>query len=158
MWQFLGVIIMGGIYKRGRMWHLDYSVMGRRVRRTAGPSKKIAELALEDAEVKAAKGEYGFARKDIAIDKFFEKFHDYTRAIGGRGSSPLLIGTYCYDSETDAGCTIIEPAVPPPLLRRDDIHQEIIVPVHRAVWARIHIPHKRSGHDRVHRIVGGENG
>jgi len=71
---------MGRVYKRGGTWYIDYSVKGRRVRKRVGSSKKIAQLALQDAEVKAARGEYGFDQKDIAVDAFFEKFLEYSRA------------------------------------------------------------------------------
>jgi integrase len=70
---------MGRIYKRGRSWYIDLSVKGRRIRRRVGPSKEIAKLALKDAEVKAARDEYGFAKNDIAIEKFLEKFLEYSR-------------------------------------------------------------------------------
>lgn len=70
---------MGIIYKRGKVWYLDIRVSGRRVRKRVGSSKRIAELALQDAEVKAARDEFGFTRNDITLDKFFEQFLDYSR-------------------------------------------------------------------------------
>ncbi len=70
---------MGNIYKRGKIWYLDIRVKGRRVRKRVGTSKKIAELALRDAEVKVAREEFGFSRNDISLDKFFEQFQDYSR-------------------------------------------------------------------------------
>ncbi|MCK4573061.1 MAG: site-specific integrase [candidate division Zixibacteria bacterium] len=71
---------MGSIYKRGRNWYIDVRVKGRRIRKRVGPSKDIAKLALKDAEVKAARDEFGFAKDDISIDKFIERFLDYSRA------------------------------------------------------------------------------
>jgi len=44
-----------------------------------GSSKEIATLALRDAEVKAARDEFGFTRNDIAIDKFFDLYLEYSR-------------------------------------------------------------------------------
>ncbi|MHC4707723.1 MAG: tyrosine-type recombinase/integrase [Planctomycetota bacterium] len=70
---------MARIFKRGRIWYLDVRVKGRRIRRRVGPSKKIAELALRDAEVKIAKDEFGFTKQDIAIDKLIERFLEYNR-------------------------------------------------------------------------------
>ena len=70
---------MGSIFKRGKIWYLDLKVSGRRIRKRIGSSKKIALLALQDAEVKAARKEFGFADKDIAIDKFIEQYFDYSR-------------------------------------------------------------------------------
>ncbi len=70
---------MARIYKRGRNWYLDISVKGRRIRKRLGPSKDVAKLALKDAEVKAARDEFGFIQNDIAIEKFLEKFLEYSR-------------------------------------------------------------------------------
>ena len=70
---------MGNVYKRGKIWYLDVRYKGRRVRKRVGTSKKIAELALKDAEVHVAKDEFGFAQNDIAADKFFDEFLDYSR-------------------------------------------------------------------------------
>ena len=71
---------MGTIYKRGRVWYLDVYAGGRRIRKRVGPSKKIAELALKDAEVKIVRDEFGFARNDISIEAFMEKFMEYSQA------------------------------------------------------------------------------
>ena len=71
---------MGSIYKRGKSWYIDVRVKGRRIRKRVGRSKEIAVLALKDAEVKAAREEFGFAKDDISIDKFVERFLDYSRA------------------------------------------------------------------------------
>jgi hypothetical protein len=71
---------MGTIYKRGRVWCLDVYAGGRRIRKRVGPSKKIAELALKDAEVKIARDEFGFAKNDISIEAFMEKFLEYSQA------------------------------------------------------------------------------
>ncbi|MCH9024014.1 MAG: tyrosine-type recombinase/integrase [candidate division Zixibacteria bacterium] len=71
---------MGAIFKRGRVWYIDVRANGRRIRKRIGSAKKIAQLALQDAEVKIARNEFGFAQNDIFIDKFFEQFLDYSRA------------------------------------------------------------------------------
>lgn len=70
---------MGSIYKRGRVWYLDVRVKGRRIRRKVGTSKKVAELALKDAEVQIAKERYGFSKNDILLERFFEKFTEYSQ-------------------------------------------------------------------------------
>ncbi len=70
---------MGSIYKRGKNWYVDLRVKGRRVRRRVGTSKEIARLALKDAEVKAARDEFGFSSDDTAIDKFLDRFLDFSR-------------------------------------------------------------------------------
>jgi integrase len=71
---------MGRIYKRGRIWYVDVYASGRRIRKRVGTSKKIAQLALQDAEVKVARNEFGFAQKDIAIDEFLDRFLEHSRA------------------------------------------------------------------------------
>jgi hypothetical protein len=71
---------MGNIYKRGRVWYIDVRYKHRRIRKAVGHSKKIAELALKDAEVRIAKDKFGFSKNDIAIDKFFEQFLEYSQA------------------------------------------------------------------------------
>ena len=70
---------MGSIYKRGKHWYIDFRVKGRRVRKRVEPSKELAQLALKDAEVKAARDEFGFTKNDVAIDKFFNRFLEYSR-------------------------------------------------------------------------------
>ncbi len=71
---------MGSIYKRGNIWYIDVRASGRRIRKRVGSSKKIAELALKDAEVKIARDEFGFAKNDISIEKFLERFLEYSDA------------------------------------------------------------------------------
>jgi integrase len=71
---------MGRIYKRGRIWYLDVAAGKRRIRRRVGTSKKIAELALRDAEVKAARDEFGFAKNDIGVETFLERFLEHSGA------------------------------------------------------------------------------
>ena len=70
---------MARIYKRGKSWYIDIRVGGQRFRKRVGTSKKIAELALKDAEVKAAKDEFGLTKNDIAIEKLIERFLEYSR-------------------------------------------------------------------------------
>jgi len=78
---------MARIYKRGRVWYIDIIVKGRRIRRKVSTSKRIAELALKDAEVKIAQNAFGFTHCDITIDKLIEMFLDYSRANHRPGST-----------------------------------------------------------------------
>ena len=71
-----GDAFMGSLFKRGKIWYVDIRVSEHRIRKRVDTSKKIALLALQDAEVKAARKEFGFANKDIAMDKFFEQYSD----------------------------------------------------------------------------------
>ena len=68
---------MGTIRKIGKSWWIDYRVNGKRSRKRIGRSKRIAELALKDVEVKIAKGRAGFETKKISIHKFFEEYINY---------------------------------------------------------------------------------
>lgn len=69
---------MGRIYKRENVWYLDIRYSGRRLRKRLGKSKRIAELALKDAEVKIAKEEFGFTKKDIPITELINLFLQYS--------------------------------------------------------------------------------
>jgi integrase len=71
---------MGKIYKRGQVWYIDVRYKRRRIRRSVGSSKKIAELALKDTEVQIAKDKFGFSKNDIDFAKFVESFLEYSRA------------------------------------------------------------------------------
>ncbi|MDH4158236.1 MAG: phage integrase SAM-like domain-containing protein, partial [candidate division Zixibacteria bacterium] len=71
---------MGRIYKRKNVWYIDVHTRGRRIRKRVGRSKRVAELALQDAEVKIARDEFGFAKNDTAVDRFLEMFLEYSRA------------------------------------------------------------------------------
>lgn len=71
---------MGCIYKRGRVWYVDVRANGMRIRERIETSKKIATLALKDAEVRVARSEFGFAQTDIAVSKFPDRFLDYSGA------------------------------------------------------------------------------
>ena len=66
--------------KKGARWYLDYQVEGRRVRKRIGKSKRIAELALADIEVKLERKEAGFAIKDRALPAFIEEYLRYAEA------------------------------------------------------------------------------
>ena len=58
---------MARIYQRGKIWYLDLTYKGRRIRKKVGTSKRMAELALKDAEIKIIKDEYGFSKSDISV-------------------------------------------------------------------------------------------
>ena len=71
---------MGTLYKREGIWYIDVRAKGKRIRKRIGPSKKVAQLALEDAHVKIAKDEFGFTNNDIAIDRLFELYFEFSSA------------------------------------------------------------------------------
>ena len=68
---------MATLRKKGNNYFIDYRVDGRRRRKTVGKSKKIAELALKDLEVKLARKELGFERQDSTLAKLFFDYNSY---------------------------------------------------------------------------------
>jgi integrase len=101
---------MGNIYKRGKVWYIDVTVKGRRVRKRVAKSKRLAELALKDAEVKAAKEEFGFAQNDISLGKFIELFMEYSRTNHRPASTDryrAVIDNFCRFLESFPNITFI---------------------------------------------------
>jgi integrase len=47
-----------GVYKKNGNWFIDFYCGSKRIRRMIGPSKRLAETALKDAQIKVAKGHY----------------------------------------------------------------------------------------------------
>jgi len=70
---------MATLRQKGNKYFVDYRVNGRRIRKFAGSSKKIAELYLKDIEVKMAKDELGFEKKDKDLGKLFEDYLSYSK-------------------------------------------------------------------------------
>ena len=72
--------------KKGTHWYLDYCVDGRRVRKRVGKSKKLADLALADIQVKLERKELGFQTKDKNLADFIAECLDYAKTNKSRGS------------------------------------------------------------------------
>lgn len=70
---------MATLRQKNGKYFVDYRINGRRFRKSVGPSKRIAELALKDIEVKIAKGELGFSPKDNSLERLFEEFLKYSK-------------------------------------------------------------------------------
>ncbi len=70
---------MGSIYKRGHNYYLDLRANGKRIRKKVGPSRKLAELALKDTEVKIARNKYDFTTVDSALSDLFKSFLDHSK-------------------------------------------------------------------------------
>lgn len=66
--------------KKGTIWYLDYAVDGRRVRKRVGRSKRIAELALSDIQVKLERQELGFAASNKTLDDLIHHYLDYSKS------------------------------------------------------------------------------
>jgi hypothetical protein len=65
---------MGTIYKKGKTWYIDFYHRGKRRRKKVGPSKRLAELALKDVELRIARGEFLGMVDDRKV-----RFKDYAR-------------------------------------------------------------------------------
>ncbi|MDE2489809.1 MAG: hypothetical protein KGM24_03115, partial [Elusimicrobia bacterium] len=65
--------------KKGLYWYLDYAVDGRRLRKRVGKSKRLAELALADIQVKLERKELGFAVKDRPLKDFIAEYLKYAK-------------------------------------------------------------------------------
>lgn len=72
--------------KKGTYWYLDYAVDGRRVRKQVSKSKRLAELALADVQVKLERKELGFQTKDRNLAQFIAEYLDYTKTNKSHGS------------------------------------------------------------------------
>lgn len=70
---------MATIYKRNKIWYIHYIYNGKRIRKSVGKSKRIAELALNDIELKLAQDHSGLFTKEITISKFFSEYENYIK-------------------------------------------------------------------------------
>lgn len=70
------------IYKRGNYWYIDYTFQGTRIRKKVSRSKRMAELALKDIEVKIAKEQWlGVLPKNkISFEEFSKQYLRYSEA------------------------------------------------------------------------------
>jgi len=70
---------MASIRKRGSNYFIDYHVNGKRVRKHVGTSKKVADLALADIQLKIEKREIGIEEKDYIFDRLVTEFRTYCK-------------------------------------------------------------------------------
>src|ERR1700690_2930997 len=77
--------------KRGRIWHIDMMVNGKRFRKAIGPIKSVAELYVKNMQVKKAKNEFGFLPKDSDLQKLFTEFLEYSKT---NNRAPATITRY----------------------------------------------------------------
>ena len=81
---------MASIYKRGKVWWLAYIIDGKRIQKSIGHSKQIAELAKADIEVKIAKRRAGFLVIDKKLSEYIPQFISYVKVH----SKPLTTKRY----------------------------------------------------------------
>src|SRR5689334_12326432 len=58
---------MATLYKRGRIWYIDYRYKGKRYQKRLGPSRDLAERAKIDLEYKIANDRLGLFQKEIKL-------------------------------------------------------------------------------------------
>lgn len=68
--------------KKGTYWYLDYALDGKRIRKRVGRSKRLAELALADTQVKLERRELGFAQADKKLDDLTAEYLRHVKANG----------------------------------------------------------------------------
>jgi len=69
---------VASIFKRGDTYYISYYVDGRRKKKAIGKSKKVAEIAVKDIEVKLAKNEIGIVDRDKDVKKFVDEYLAYS--------------------------------------------------------------------------------
>jgi site-specific recombinase XerD len=72
-------ISMATLREKNGFYFVDYRVKGRRVRKSVGKSKRIAELVLKDIELKIARNEAGLEPKDSDLAKLFAEYLVYIK-------------------------------------------------------------------------------
>jgi integrase len=77
--------------KKGSCWYLDYAVDGKRVRKRIGRSKRLAELAMADTEVKLDRREIGFAQTDKKLEDLIAEYLRHVKANGIAYSHELSV-------------------------------------------------------------------
>jgi integrase len=77
-----------GVFKKQGNWWIDFYHEGKRIRRKVGPSKKVAEMALADVQVKQSKQEFlGVCEpKRILFKDFAVEYLEYSKANKAKSS------------------------------------------------------------------------
>src|SRR5271157_1922951 len=83
------------VFKKGKDWWIDFYHQGKRIRRKVGPSKKVAEMALADVQVKKAKKEFlGVCEPKRVLFKDFAT--EYLEYSGKQSQIQLRAGHHYY--------------------------------------------------------------
>jgi integrase len=77
-----------GVFKKQGNWWIDFYHQNKRIRRKVGPSKKVAEMALADIQVKQSKKEFlGVCEpKKILLRDFAEEYLEHSKANKAKSS------------------------------------------------------------------------
>ena len=72
---------MAKIYRRNKIWYLTYYYKGKRHRKRISRSKKIAEIALGDVQLRIEREDIGLSSgKNMTFDKLAEEYLKYSKA------------------------------------------------------------------------------
>lgn len=79
---------MGSVFKRNGHWYIGYYYGGKRFRKKIGKDKKVAELALMDAELKMAREIHLdiVEKKEILFEVFAEEYLTFCKANVSKSS------------------------------------------------------------------------
>jgi integrase len=77
-----------GVFQKNGNWWIDFYHQGKRIRRKVGPSKRVAEMALADVQVKKAKNDFlGISSpKKIQFKDFAAEYLEYSKANKAKSS------------------------------------------------------------------------
>jgi hypothetical protein len=77
-----------GVFQKNGAWWIDFYHQGKRIRRKVGPSKKVAETALADIQVKKAKNDFlGVCEpEEDLVQDFAAEYLEYSKANKAKSS------------------------------------------------------------------------
>ncbi len=77
-----------GVFQKNGAWWIDFYHQGKRIRWKVAPSKRVAEMALADVQVKKAKNDFPGVcdPKKIFFRDFAEEYLEYSRANKAKSS------------------------------------------------------------------------
>lgn len=88
---------MASIYSRGKRWWISYYLDGKHVRRPIGRSKRLAERAKKEVELKIEKKELDPPVETINLKEFIQEYIAYRKKTN-IASNTLALDTYSFNS------------------------------------------------------------
>lgn len=85
---------MATTYKRGNNWYLDYRINGKRIRKSVGKNRKVANLALADIELKLGLIDAGLKPSNILQQLTLSDFYDRIVKHIAQRKTPRTFETY----------------------------------------------------------------
>lgn len=84
---------MGTIRHRNGKYFIDLILQGKRYRKFISKSRKLAEIALREYELRADRQQLGFLeRKDITFQDFFKEYADFSKTNHRVGTQKRYLG------------------------------------------------------------------